>query len=203
MALFGEIHPYAHCIADLWGPGELAADTIPGMQARERALEGCSEETKAIYYAMKAEFHAGKLEPLRREWCIERPGIDPPDVPDFTRHVFDIDQVLSLIRRRGDTGRLIDALISCYSEGRAPLVTSGSQFRRERGPRPQKRMAVEAAMKMNIEAGTLNRDDLSQSTEEALAAEYHVSRYTVRNARNNVLSEVSAAELRQTPTNDK
>jgi hypothetical protein len=92
------------------------------MEARGRAVEGWGGETeagawsqspaKSIYYELKAEAEAGHLVSLRREWCTERPGIDPPNLLDFTRCVFGIEQVRSLLQRRGDTGRLIDELLA-------------------------------------------------------------------------------------------
>jgi hypothetical protein len=116
MTLGAEVHPHGHYIADLFGSrGDLRADTVAGMQARESAAEGWSEQTKAIYYALKAEFEAGDLKPLRREWCADRLGIDPADILDFTRCVFGFDQVLALIRRRGETGRLIGELLAADS----------------------------------------------------------------------------------------
>jgi hypothetical protein len=121
MALGADEHPYAHRIAELFGPrGLLHAPTIEGMKARENALESWPNEIepeerlqpRAIYYALRAEVEAGHLEPLRREWCIDRPGLDPPDVPDFTRSVFGIEQILPLVRRRGDSGQLIRKLLA-------------------------------------------------------------------------------------------
>jgi hypothetical protein len=66
-----------------------------------------------------AEFEAGRLEPLRRERYTEQPGIDHPDVLDFSRCVFSADQVLSLIRRGSDAGRLIDELLGAHDAAAA------------------------------------------------------------------------------------
>ena len=66
-----EVHPYAHSIAGLFG--DVAADTIPGKEARGCAIEtwlsvtegeGGAEQflPKAIYYTLKAEFETGHLD---------------------------------------------------------------------------------------------------------------------------------------------
>jgi hypothetical protein len=112
MTLGAEVHPYGHCIADRFGSNrELRAGTVAGMQARERAVEGWSDQARAIYCVLKAEFEAGRIEPLRRAWCLDPAGVDSP-VPDFSRYVFGIEEVLQLIRRRGDTGKLIGELLA-------------------------------------------------------------------------------------------
>jgi hypothetical protein len=110
--VLADVHPYAG-IASLFGSeADLKEKTIAGMHGRERAIEGVSEQANGIYRELSAQFEGGRLEPLRREWCTDRPGIDRPYVLDFTRCVFALDQVLRLIRRRGDTGRLIGKLLA-------------------------------------------------------------------------------------------
>jgi hypothetical protein len=121
VALGGEVHPYGHCIANRFGSrGELRADTIAGMEARERAAEGWSGRARAIYHMLKDGFAAGCLEPLRREWCTDPAGINPP-VLDFSRYVLGIEQVLQLIRRRGDTGKLIGELLAAQERTAATI----------------------------------------------------------------------------------
>jgi hypothetical protein len=102
-------HPYAHPVKSLFG--DIAGETIEGMQARERAIDG-SEQAAGIFRDLKAEVEAGRLVPLRTERCCARPGIDTPNLPDFTRYLFGIDQVLLLVRRRGDAGWLIGKLLA-------------------------------------------------------------------------------------------
>jgi hypothetical protein len=79
----------------------------------------------------------------------------------------------------------------CTSEAvsheRTPTPT-----RPRRGPRPKKSEAVERAMWEQIERGTLSMDELRGTKEEALAAEHHCSRKTVRRARKSVLSRTSS-----------
>jgi len=77
------------------------------MQNRERAIGTFSDRANAIYRELKEEFKAGRLDPLRREWCTDRPY-----VLDFTRCVFGVDQVLPIVRRRGDTSWLIGKLLA-------------------------------------------------------------------------------------------
>jgi hypothetical protein len=79
----------------------------------------------------------------------------------------------------------------CMSEAvsHEPTLTP---TRPRRGPRPEKREAVERAMCEQIERGTLSMDKLRRTKEEALAAEYRCSRTTVRRARKSVLSRRSS-----------
>jgi hypothetical protein len=121
IALGGEVHPYGDRIADRFGSrGDLRADTIADMKTRERAAEGWSGEARAIYEALKAQFKAGSLEPLRREWCNDPAHIDPP-VLDFSRCSFGIEQVLQLIRHRRDTGKLIGELLAAQERAAATI----------------------------------------------------------------------------------
>jgi hypothetical protein len=169
MALGAEVHPYAHCIADLFG--DLTADTLPGKEARERAVEtwpsitegqGGAEQflPKAIYYTLKAEFDTGRLKPLRPEWCTDRPGIDPPDVLDFSRCVFGIEQVLPLLRRRGDTGRLIGELLAAadrtadHPDGQTPASGEAASIDLRRAPDPEIHKAITKAYDDAKAAGT-------------------------------------------------
>jgi hypothetical protein len=107
-------HPYLPWFGDLKGK------TTEDMQKRESRL--VSETAWAIYHELEAEFEARRLSPLRREFCA-----DEPRMLDFTRCVFGLDQVLTLIRRRGDTGWLIGKLLARYptandaAHGAAPL----------------------------------------------------------------------------------
>jgi hypothetical protein len=94
-------HPYLPWFGDIKGK------TTEDMQKRESRL--VSETAWAIYHELKAEFEAKRLSPLRREFCA-----DEPRMLDFTRCVFGLDQVLTLIRRRGDTGWLIGKLLARY-----------------------------------------------------------------------------------------
>lgn len=186
--------PYAHWVADLYGPrGDLTAGTIGGMQARESAVEA-SEQAKAIYYALKREVDAGRLVPLREEWCIDRPGIDPPDVPDFTRSVFGLDQVLPLVRRRGDAGVLIGKLLAAVRDSAEVPAMPRDRPARKRGPEAKKRLATEATMKQQLASGNLTAKTLDTLKEESMAATYGVSRDTARKARDNVLSEYRAEQ---------
>ena len=106
-------HPYAYPLAFLHCPDmdDLMAKTIEGVKARERAIDD-NEQAAGIYRELRAEVGAGRLHPLRTERCHARPGIDPPNLLDFTRYVFGLDQVLPLVRRRGDTGWLIGKLLA-------------------------------------------------------------------------------------------
>jgi hypothetical protein len=81
----------------------IKAATLVGMDNRESVLRIYAN---TIYRALKAEFKAGRLEPMRREWCT-----DHRDVLDFTRCVYSLEQVLPIIQRRGDTGWLIGKLL--------------------------------------------------------------------------------------------
>ena len=101
--LLGDRHPYP--AINLFG--EVRSETVAGMNARERALEGYADQINAIYREMKIEFEAGRLDPLRREWCTDLHG-----TLDFTRCIFSRSQVLSIVARRGDTGWLINKLFA-------------------------------------------------------------------------------------------
>jgi hypothetical protein len=94
-------HPYSPWF------GATHAATAAGMQSREHAVETFSDQANALYRELRTEFKAGRLDPLRREWCTDR-----PDLLDFTRCVFSLDQVLAIVRRRGDTGWLIGRLLA-------------------------------------------------------------------------------------------
>jgi hypothetical protein len=76
---------------------------------------------------------------------------------------------------------------------------------RRRGPRPEKLAATIRAMHRDIETGKLDRNKLDTSTEEALKADYGVSRETVRKARVRVLDSLrpSPGELRTSTNSDK
>jgi hypothetical protein len=93
--------------------------------------------------------------------------------------IFSNLEVLLADAERIDPGCTTEAA----SHERAPTST-----RPRRGPRPQKSEAVERAMCEQIERGTLSRDELRRTKEEALVAEYGSSRTTVRRARNSVLA---------------
>jgi hypothetical protein len=75
--------------------------------------------------------------------------------------------------------------------GQSPILP------RARGPRPKKLMSVTARMQDEINSGNLSPCELGAMKEEALAAQYRVSRDTARKARKNVLSTAGA----KTPTN--
>ena len=62
---------------------------------------------------------------------------------------------------------------------------------RRRGPRPRKLDRTKDAMRDDVRQGRFTVEDLSSMVEEALAANYGVSRDTARKARNEVLSEFS------------
>lgn len=200
-------HPYHPQLAVLFG--DVKAPTVAGMKARERAVEKLSDQTNAIYRELKVEFKGGRLDPLRREWCADHPGM-----LDFTRCTFGLDQVLPLVQRRGDTGRLIRKLVAVGERApkhqHAPADTaaepdshSPERQSRKRGPRPCKRTATAAAMRRQIDERTMTPEELADRKETAMAAEYCVSRDTARNARKLVLSELRVEKLRQIPTIDK
>lgn len=158
MALGADINPYAPCLADGWGPrGLLKAPTIEGMKARESLIEDWVDETgpevklrcRDIYLTFRTEFDAGHLKPQRLEWCIDRPGIDPPKVLDFSRCVFGIEQVLPLVQRRGDTGWVIERL--ARSEATActslsPGADNGGKTKERRPRRDAKRPEIVSAI---------------------------------------------------------
>ena len=77
----------------------------------------------------------------------------------------------------------------------APAVASGllqppKLPSRQRGPAPVKFTRVKAAMYEEAKSGKMNINELMTVSEEALSAQYDVSRETVRKARNAVLSEI-------------
>jgi len=199
MAL-ADVHPYAHWVASVHGSsGELAAETIAGKKARQRAIDN-TEQAAGIYRELKGEVKAGRLYPRRTERCIARPGIDPPNEPDFTRYVFGLDQILPLIRRRGDDGQLIGELLARNPLRPAPVQPPAPTLNPQRGPPPVKRLRVETAMRDTIGDDGEKAQALRSVKEEELATKHKVSRDTARRARANVLSEF---ELRQNSTIDK
>jgi len=72
-----------------------------------------------------------------------------------------------------------------------------------RGPKPEKRLRVEAAIRAQITNGERTIDEVVALKEVSLALEYDVSRDTARKARSNVLSEFQPPKPRQIPTIDK
>jgi hypothetical protein len=86
--------------------------------------------------------------------------------------------------------RLADAARRYPGHGSDPVGRERppAPVRPSRGPRPKKSEAVERAMYEKVERGTLLIDALVNTTEEALAAEYGVSRTTARRAKNSVLA---------------
>jgi hypothetical protein len=117
--------------------GDMKAATVAGMQNRKSGLKIFSDRANAIYLELKAEFEAGRLAPLRREWCTDR-----PDALDFTRCTFGLYQVLPIIRRRGDGGRLIGKLLTAVdreiTQAADPALPAGSSSRPHRQPRDRK-----------------------------------------------------------------
>jgi hypothetical protein len=74
----------------------------------------------------------------------------------------------------------------------APPAPAELVLTRTHGPKPQKRKMVEEAMSRDILAKTLTLTELQQMLEKNLAERYGASRYTVRKARNAVVSKLSA-----------
>jgi hypothetical protein len=71
---------------------------------------------------------------------------------------------------------------------RGQALTKAAPSRR-RGPKTKKMENVKEEMHRKLASGQITKQMLGQTKEEALAAEYDVSRHTVRRARNEVLSE--------------
>lgn len=167
-------HPYAYPIASLFSSGwaDLQAETIAGMRARERAID-YNEQAAGIYRDLKAEVDARRLHPLRTERCVARPGIDPRNVPDFTRYVFSIDQVLPLIRRRRDKGWLVGKLIADAGEPQdvaKPLAVASHTS----GTRTTTDEKVEVACREWIAALTERPRDKETAFAKAKAAVVHI-----------------------------
>jgi hypothetical protein len=166
MALGGEVHPYGNRIADRFGSrGDLRADAIAGMQARERAVEGWSDQARAIYCVLKAEFEAGRIEPLRRAWCLDPAGVDSP-VPDFSRYVFGIE-VLQLIRHRGDTDRLIGELLAAEDRTTATIPSQPNAIALELQDKGEREEAQDGATNRNSLAERISL--LPEGTVQAVA----------------------------------
>lgn len=70
-----------------------------------------------------------------------------------------------------------------------PEVNTAQPARKPRGPSPVKRKQVVQAMMAKIKSGSTTVDQLRGEKEEALAAQYHVSRDTARKARAEVLTQ--------------
>lgn len=202
-------HPYPPHIFVLLG--DLKAATVAGMQSRKRAIEKLSDQANAIYRELKTEAEAGHVDPLRREWCT-----DSPDLLDFTRCVFSVEQVLPIVRRRRDTGWLIGKLLAADSAtARAPGGTAQESLRpaaeaaiyekpptNRRGPKPERRLQIQSQMLADIQNGVIGARDFAHMKQEALSQTYCASRDTVRKARNNVLKELQQ-NSDKTPTIDK
>lgn len=117
IAFGADTNPNDPIIASLYGSSNgqrsttisdvMTLKTVEGMRNRKRALEEYSPQAAAIYRQMKEEYKTGSFPPERLEYCG-----DSPDTLDFTRCVYRLDQVLSLIRRRGDRGWLIEKLVA-------------------------------------------------------------------------------------------
>jgi hypothetical protein len=98
------------------------------------------------------------------------------------------DEAPQGVEPRGDT------------RGLAPVRPPAPSPNPQRGPRPDKRLRVEAAMRDNIGDDSYKAQALRLAKEEQLATFHNVSRDTIRRARRTVLSEF---QLRQIPTIDK
>jgi hypothetical protein len=111
--VLGDRHPYVP-----WY-GDVSQATFEQMRKREDLIEADSPRGYAIYRELKAEVEGDRLIPLRREWCIDR-----RNVVDCTRTIFGLDQVLPIVRRRGDHGWLIDKLLAAANREKSPAAPS-------------------------------------------------------------------------------
>jgi hypothetical protein len=115
-------HPYPHYFGVLFG--DMKAEIVAGMRNRERAI-ALSDPANAIYRELKVEFESCRLDPLRREWCK-----DCLEALDFTRCVYSLDQVLPIVRRRQDTGRVVGKLLAPINRRTAKAGATRSPQRR-------------------------------------------------------------------------
>jgi hypothetical protein len=161
-------HPYpAHFLF-----GDVKAMTAAGMENREHAVENISDQSKAIFRELKIEFEAGRLDPLRREWCTDC------DAEDFTRSTFGLDQVLMVIQRRGDTGWLIGKLLAIGpakpSQSEPDLTGDGGAASQEAKPKASRRRKLDptidaiTALKDAPDWETLRVDDRMTRIEQHL-----------------------------------
>jgi hypothetical protein len=74
------------------------------MKARKAAVNYFSHKAWEIYCELRREIEAGRLRPLRRPPCIDR-----PDIEGDTRYFLGLDDVLPIVRR-WRTGELIEKL---------------------------------------------------------------------------------------------
>jgi hypothetical protein len=126
-------HPYPPHL------GDMKAATVAGMRRRESAINIYSDQANAIYHELKIEFDADRLRPLRREWCMDR-----PDVLDFTRCLLSLDQVLSIVRRRGDGGWLIGKLLTAAEHGASQTPSETAEERLRQASQPKIHKAIQA-----------------------------------------------------------
>ena len=97
-----------------------------------------------------------------------------------------------------ETDQPVGAMLIVASREKGKAVPA-----RRRGPRAKKLNATMEAMEEDIRQGRTTITVLESMLEKQLAERYHVSRDTARKARNSVLSEFEALNLRQTRAIDK
>jgi hypothetical protein len=90
-------------------------------------------------------------------------------------------------------------------DGTAPISGAVSQkiLARPSGRRPKERERVQEAMRDDIRQGRRTAAQLQGMLEKTMSSEYHTSRYTARQARQVVLSELSETQFPTITTNDK
>jgi len=159
-------HPYARYLSAIYG--DIKTATLAGMQSRKRAIEKVSDQANAFYREIEIEVADRRLDPLRREWCSDR-----PQVLDFTRCVFGLDQVLAIVRRRGDEGWLIRKLLAASDRSaQADPEPAGTESNADRelapgsnrgqGRKPQPRNTVIATLLPGDAAAAANDTPPSQ-----------------------------------------
>jgi len=196
------LHPYPRMYSIGDGRSVDGDDEVSG--AYRLIAISRSQPSQKIYDAIRAAAAAGEITPVKPAKWYE----DPPE--DFTRCVFTAKDVASVLRKLGATGPRIETLLATYTPAgenpdQGPAPAPGPSLprpapRRRYGPLPEKRSAAEEKMRARINGGELTVQVLAGMKVVSLEKEFDAKRYTVTEARKNVLSEFNH---QQTPNTGK